>query len=72
MIVRRVIKCKQVIPGGGAVEMELSKMLRNYSREIKGKEQLIVNAFAKALEVIPRTLSENAGLDSNEIISRLR
>ena len=72
MIVRRVIKCKKVIPGGGAIEMELSKLLRLFSREIKGKEQLIINSYAKALEVIPRTLAENAGLDSNEVISKLR
>lgn len=72
MIVRRVLKSQKVIPGGGAIEMELSKQLRSFSREIKGKEQLVVNAFAKSLEIIPRTLSENAGLDSNEIISRLR
>lgn len=72
MIVRRVIKTEKIIPGGGAIEMELSKLLRNHSREIKGKEQLVVNAFAKSLEVIPRTLSENAGLDSNEVISKLR
>lgn len=72
MIVRRVIKTEKIVPGGGAIEMELSKLLRNYSREIKGKEQVIINAFAKSLEVIPRCLSENAGLDSNEIISKLR
>lgn len=72
MIVRRVIKTETIVPGGGAVEMELSKLLRNHSRENKGKEQIILNAFAKSLEIIPRTLAENAGLDSNEIISKLR
>lgn len=72
MIVRRVIKTRKIVPGGGAIEMELSKHLRNYSREIKGKEQVILNAFAKSLEVIPRCLAENAGMDSNEIISKLR
>lgn len=72
MIVRRVIKTDKIVPGGGSVEMELSKFLRNYSREIKSKEQIIINAFAKSLEVIPRCLSENAGLDSNEVISKLR
>lgn len=72
MIVWRVLKTKKIIPGGGAIEMELSKLLWNHSREIKGKSQLVINSFAKALEVIPRTLAENAGLDSNEIISRLR
>jgi T-complex protein 1 subunit eta len=72
MIVRRVIKTQKIVPGGGAVEMELSKLLRNYSREIRGKEQVIINAFAKSLEAIPRCLAENAGFDSNDIISKLR
>lgn len=72
MIVRRVIKTEKVVPGGGAVEMELSKRLRAHSRTVKNKEQVIINAFAKSLEVIPRCLSENAGFDSNEILTKLR
>lgn len=52
--------------------MELSKFLREYSRTIKGKEQLIINAYAKALEVIPRQLAENAGFDSIDILNKLR
>ena len=50
-----------MILGGGAIEMELSKHLRDYSRTVAGKEQLLVAAFARALEVIPRQLCENAG-----------
>lgn len=72
MVVRRVLKTESVVSGGGSTEMEVSKLLRNYSREIRGKEQLVINAFAKSLEVIPRTLAENSGLDSNEVISKLR
>lgn len=72
MVVRRVTKTKKIVAGGGAIEMELSKLLRQHSREIKGKEQLIINAYAKALEVIPRTLAENCGLDSNELMNKLR
>jgi len=72
MIVRRVLKSQRVVPGGGAVEMELSKLLRLHSREVKGKEQLIINAYAKSLEIIPRTLAENAGLESNEVMNKLR
>lgn len=72
MIVKRAIKNKQVVGGGGAIEMELSKYLRNHSRQIKGKKQLIISQFAKALEVIPRQLCENAGLDSVEILNQLR
>lgn len=53
MIVRRTIRNDSVVAGGGAIEMELSKMLRNYSRTIAGKEQLLIGAMAKALEIIP-------------------
>ena len=52
--------------------MELSKYLREYARTIAGKEQLILNAVAKALEVIPRQLCDNAGFDSINILNRLR
>lgn len=60
------------IAGGGAIEMELSKMLRDYSRTIAGKEQLLIGAYAKALEVIPRQLCDNAGFDATAILNRLR
>lgn len=69
MIVRRVMKNNKIIAGGGAVEMELSKLLRNESRKIKGKEHLIMHSFAKALEVIPRTLAENAGFSANDVLN---
>ena len=58
--------------GGGAIEMELSKYLRNHSRTIAGKEQLLIGALAKALEVIPRQLCENAGFDATNILNKLR
>lgn len=54
MIVRRMIKNHAVVAGGGAIEMELSKSLREHSRSIAGKEQLIIGAIARALEIIPR------------------
>lgn len=72
MIVRRTIKNDAVVAGGGAIEMELSKMLRDYSRTIAGKEQLLIGAVAKALEVIPRQLCDNAGFDATAILNRLR
>eukprot|EP01045_Picozoa_sp_COSAG04_P009155 COSAG04_NODE_524_length_13127_cov_18.191511_11_plen_118_part_00 len=59
-------------PGGGAIEMELSKILRAHSRTIAGKQQLVINAFAKALEVVPRMISQNAGFDSTDILNKLR
>merc|ERR1711936_1102389 len=71
MIVRRALKNDAVV-GGGAIEMELSKYLREHSRTIAGKEQLIIAAFAKALEVIPRQLCDNAGFDSTSILNKLR
>jgi len=72
MITRRAMKVKRVIPGGGAIEMEISKYLRDYSRTIHGKPQLLVNAFAKALEALPRQIAENAGFDATSILNKLR
>lgn len=72
MIVRRARKHSTVVGGGGAIEMELSKFLRDYSRTIQGKQQMIISAFGKALEVIPRQLADNAGFDSTDILNKLR
>nr|CAG4645443.1 EOG090X03U0 [Lynceus sp. MCZ IZ 141354] len=72
MIVRRAMKNDAVVAGGGAIEMELSKYLRDESRTIAGKEQLMMAAIARALEVIPRQLSDNAGFDSTNILNKLR
>jgi T-complex protein 1 subunit eta len=72
MIVRRAIKNDAVVAGGGAIEMELSKFLRDHSRTIAGKEQLLIGAMAKALEVIPRQLCDNAGFDATNILNKLR
>lgn len=60
MIVRRASKSDKIVAGGGAIEMELSKYLRSYSRTIKGKEQMLINAYAKALEVRFRFILYNA------------
>ena len=72
MVVRRATKATSIVPGGGAIEMELSKHVRRKGMEIKGKEQFVVIGFAKALEVIPRTLAQNSALDSVEIVNKLR
>merc|ERR1719219_1439475 len=72
MIVKRCIKNQQVVAGGGAVEMELSRLLRQYSRGIRDKSQMIMGAFSKAFEVIPRQLATNAGFDSTDIVNELR
>ncbi|OLL24638.1 putative T-complex protein 1 subunit eta [Neolecta irregularis DAH-3] len=72
MIVKRTIKEQTIVAGGGACEMEVSKYLREYSRTVAGKQQMIIAAFAKALEVIPRQISDNAGLDATDILNKLR
>lgn len=72
MIVRRAVKNDSIVAGGGAIEMALSRTLRDYSRTVPGKEQLIIAAYAKAFEVIPRQLCENAGFDATNILNKLR
>eukprot|EP01122_Echinamoeba_exundans_P003268 TRINITY_DN13394_c0_g1_i1.p1 TRINITY_DN13394_c0_g1~~TRINITY_DN13394_c0_g1_i1.p1 ORF type:complete len:560 (+),score=197.48 TRINITY_DN13394_c0_g1_i1:122-1801(+) len=72
MVVRRAVKHSTVVGGGGAIEMEVSKFLHEHSRTIPGKLQMIVNVFAKALEVIPRQLADNGGLDSTDVLNQLR
>jgi len=72
MIVRRAYKSHAIVAGGGAIEMELSRYLREYLRTIPGKTQLVINGFAKALETIPRTLAENSGMDSTDVLNKLR
>ncbi|MDR0460572.1 MAG: TCP-1/cpn60 chaperonin family protein [Nitrososphaerota archaeon] len=71
-VISDVIENNKVVPGGGAVEMELSKELRKYATKIGGREQLAIEAFAEAIEVIARTLAENAGLEPIDIIAQLR
>ncbi|MBI2573160.1 TCP-1/cpn60 chaperonin family protein [Candidatus Woesearchaeota archaeon] len=61
-----------VIAGAGSMEMELSCSLRGFARTLQGREQLAVEAYAQALEVIPRTLAENAGLDPIDVLAALR
>jgi T-complex protein 1 subunit eta len=72
MIVLRAVKSHAIVAGGGAIEMELSRFLREHLRTIKGKHQLVINGFAKALEIIPKQLSENSGMDGTDILNKLR
>ncbi|MFB6181241.1 MAG: thermosome subunit alpha [Candidatus Nanohalobium sp.] len=62
----------QVVGGGGATEVELAQQLRDYADSVGGREQLAINAFADALEVVPRTLAENAGFDPIDTLVDLR
>lgn len=72
MVVRRTIKHDAIVAGGGAIEMELSRHLREYACTIPGKSQMLVAAYAKSLEIIPRQLCDNAGFDSNNVLNILR
>jgi T-complex protein 1 subunit eta len=71
-VVKRSLQSGAVVAGGGAIEMEVAKFLRDYSLTIEGKGQLIVGAYAKALEIVPRQLCDNAGFDSTDILAALR
>jgi len=62
-VISDVAKTPKMVAGGGSVEMEMSKAVRGYAAQVGGREQLAIEAFADALEIIPRTLAENAGLD---------
>jgi thermosome len=71
-VVRNVIEDGQVVAGGGAPEAELSKALKAFAVKVGGREQLAIEAFAEAIEEIPLTLAENAGLDPIDIMVALR
>lgn len=70
--VAATLKNSKVVAGGGAVEIELAKRLREYSRTLSGREQLAVEEFSSALEFVPITLAENAGLDPLDILTELK
>jgi chaperonin GroEL (HSP60 family) len=69
---RDVVREPKVVAGGGSPELEVARALREYAQTLPGREQLAVSSYAEALESIPLTLSENAGLDPIDIISELR
>lgn len=71
-VVSTTLEEGKVLIGGGACEIELVKQLRDYGESVQGREQLAILAFANALEVIPRTLAENAGLDTINLIADLK
>ena len=71
-VVSAVVEYGKAVAGGGSAEIEIVKELRSYSSSIGGREALAVNAFADALEVIPRTLAENAALDQIDILVNLK
>jgi len=71
-VVGVVIEDEKLVAGGGSPEVELSLRLNEYAATLKGREQLAVNKFANAIEVIPRTLAENAGLDPIDMMVELK
>ncbi len=71
-VVGIVVEDKKYVAGGGSTEVELALRLKEFASSVGGREQLAIEAFAEAMEVIPRTLAENAGLDPIDVIVNLR
>ena len=71
-VVGVVVEDKKYVAGGGSCEVELSLRLKEFAATVGGREQLAIEAFAEAMEVIPRTLAENAGLDPIDTLVSLR
>lgn len=71
-VIADVVEENKIVAGGGAIEAELAKRLRAYATKVGGREQLAIEAFADSIEVVPRTLAENAGLDPIDIMVALR
>jgi len=70
--VAAALEVGKVVPGGGAAEIELARKIREYAEGVGGREQLAIDAFADAIEVIPRTLAESAGMDAIDTLVKLR
>jgi thermosome len=71
-VIADVIEHNKIVAGGGAVESEIARGLRNYAKKIGGREQLAIEAFANSVEIVPKTLAENAGLEPIDILVALR
>ncbi len=67
-----VLRTGKVVAGAGAPEIEVARQLRDFANTLSGREQLAVQAFAESIEIIPRTLAENAGLDPIDILAELK
>ncbi|MEK6952957.1 MAG: thermosome subunit alpha, partial [Nanoarchaeota archaeon] len=70
--IRAALKNGKVVGGAGAPEIEVSRGLREYANTLSGREQLAVLAFAEAVEIVPRTLAENAGLDPIDMLTEMK
>ena len=71
-VVKVAIEDGMMVTGGGSTAMEIAMQLRDYAQTIGGREQIAIEAFASALESIPSTLAENAGLDPINIVIEMR
>ena len=71
-VVRNAVEDHRIVAGGGSPEAETAKQLRDYAVKVGGREQLAIEAYAEALETIPLTIAENAGLDPIDIMVELR
>jgi thermosome len=71
-VVSDVTENNKIVAGGGAVEVEVAKELRKYANKVGGREQLAIEAFADAMEIIPRALTENGGFDPIDVLVELR
>nr|WP_202614529.1 thermosome subunit beta [Halostella litorea] len=71
-VVAQTVSDGRVVAGGGAIEVEVASRLRDFADGVEGREQLAVEAFADSLELVPRVLAENAGLDSIDTLVDLR
>ena len=71
-VIRDIVEDQQIVGGGGAPEMEAAIRLRSYAATLGGREQLAVEVFADSLDIIPKTLAENAGLDQIDSLMKLR
>merc|ERR1712139_304458 len=71
-VVRSLVKKKALIPGAGAPEMELAYQLSKWARTVGGVQATCIEQFADALEVVPYTLAENAGMPPVEMVTKLR
>ncbi|NJE26690.1 thermosome subunit [Thermococcus sp. MV5] len=67
-VVKDVMEDGAILPGGGATELELSIKIDEFAKQVGGKEQLAIESFAEALKIIPKTLAENAGLDTIDVL----
>ena len=71
-VIADVVNKNKIVPGGGAIEVELARRLKDYAAKVGGREQLAIEAFANSLEIVPRALAENAGMDPIDIMVSLR